>query len=986
MIPTRLLLKNFLSYSDDVPPLDFTSFHVACISGANGHGKSALLDAITWALWGEARKAGNDRKPDDGLLRIGTTEMSVTFDFQLEEDQYRVTRSYRKTPRSGTTSLELQVYNPDSDSFRALSEEGSLRKTQESLNTLLRMGYDTFINSAFILQGRADEFTRRNARDRKTILGEILGLSRYDDLAALARTHVQTADLEIARTRERLVEIEAALAQIKALEEKLSDTSSHLVKVEKELDEADSKLTDLRKEESRIALLRQEATTLSEQLARLNTEIEHTASQLAASQEETNACRMILNSRNEITASYEKYQTLQTEERNLRATQERYHELERKQADLDREITKQHHEVERRRDQWDRQITELKNEIDQAQRDKREIFLKNQVDLERKLETSRSQVEHELKQEQDQAERLGKITSESPALNQQLEIARKKVDQIQELERDRDKIREAGNEANLRIETLKQQLSTLAKDQQKIQQQRASLSETNDPNCPLCGNDLDAHHRAEVLSDLDRQLASILQQTAQLEEDAEAAETLRTTHRSAYQAIKNQLANLEEAALSLAKVETGLRAAEEAATELELIRQRIRTCEEALKDHGNSDPAIAVDQAGKELDSLKHDADAHTALVTQLKEISVYEQTSSSLKTLEAHRRRLQDRLFEAKEKLDTAKLWLAEKRYAKVELDHLEKVQKEAKELEYDPRRHREISEELAALSETPGKWERLLAAERQLSGAESRLEAAGSRMTDLESQKIETARRADELGKYIGASADLEARIQNQQLQITKLREQREQQLRTQASLQSRLADCRKREAEHPSEKARLKAAEQTARIHRELIIAFGKDGIQALIVEQAIPEIEEEANRILSRLTDNRTQISLESLRDLKKGGTRETLDIRISDELGERSYELYSGGEAFRVDFATRIALSRLLARRAGTRLRTLVIDEGFGTQDNEGLNSLIEAIQSISDDFEKILVITHVESLKQAFPVRIEVTKYPDSGSRYEVYS
>jgi len=66
------------------------------------------------------------------------------------------------------------------------------------------------------------------------------------------------------------------------------------------------------------------------------------------------------------------------------------------------------------------------------------------------------------------------------------------------------------------------------------------------------------------------------------------------------------------------------------------------------------------------------------------------------------------------------------------------------------------------------------------------------------------------------------------------------------------------------------------------------------------------------------------------------------------------------------------------------LRTLVIDEGFGTQDQEGLDHLVEAIQAISEDFEKILIITHVESLKQAFPVRIEVTKYPDQGSRFEV--
>jgi len=115
-------------------------------------------------------------------------------------------------------------------------------------------------------------------------------------------------------------------------------------------------------------------------------------------------------------------------------------------------------------------------------------------------------------------------------------------------------------------------------------------------------------------------------------------------------------------------------------------------------------------------------------------------------------------------------------------------------------------------------------------------------------------------------------------------------------------------------------------------------------------------------------------METQRETKKGGMVETLDIKISDELGTRSYEMYSGGEAFRINFALRIALSKLLARRAGAPLPTLFIDEGFGTQDSSGLGKLVEAIHSIQDDFKKIIVITHLEELKDAFPVRIEVTK------------
>jgi exonuclease SbcC len=154
--------------------------------------------------------------------------------------------------------------------------------------------------------------------------------------------------------------------------------------------------------------------------------------------------------------------------------------------------------------------------------------------------------------------------------------------------------------------------------------------------------------------------------------------------------------------------------------------------------------------------------------------------------------------------------------------------------------------------------------------------------------------------------------------------------------------------------------------------------------MLIENALPELEEEANSLLSRMTDNRMSVRIESQRALKsKEGEAETLDINIGDELGTRRYEMYSGGEAFRIDFALRIALSKLLARRAGAPLPTLIIDEGFGSQDANGRERLVEAINSIQDDFEKILVITHIDEMKESFPVRIEVTKRA-GGSTVEV--
>jgi len=181
------------------------------------------------------------------------------------------------------------------------------------------------------------------------------------------------------------------------------------------------------------------------------------------------------------------------------------------------------------------------------------------------------------------------------------------------------------------------------------------------------------------------------------------------------------------------------------------------------------------------------------------------------------------------------------------------------------------------------------------------------------------------------------------------------------------------------------REEMSQQVAR-HKTLERAFGKDGVPALLIEQALPQIEAKANDLLDRLSNGTMSIRFATqaeYKDKKRDDLKETLDILISDGAGLRDYEMYSGGEAFRVNFAIRLALSEVLAGRKGARLQTLIIDEGFGSQDAQGRQRLIEAINLVKPDFAKILVITHLDELKDAFPTRIEVEK-TERGSTVRV--
>ncbi len=187
--------------------------------------------------------------------------------------------------------------------------------------------------------------------------------------------------------------------------------------------------------------------------------------------------------------------------------------------------------------------------------------------------------------------------------------------------------------------------------------------------------------------------------------------------------------------------------------------------------------------------------------------------------------------------------------------------------------------------------------------------------------------------------------------------------------------------------NERDRLRDLADEAAGHAESARAWARtqealDLAAVLLMERAIPVIEAEANAVLARISTRGMRVRLDTQRQLKsRDGVRETLDIVIRDEVGERPYEDFSGGEQFRADMALRLGLARLLADREGVTVEMLVIDEGsFGALDPEGVASLKDVLQGLQGLYRLVLVVSHVPEVADCFEHRIEIEQGPD-GSR-----
>lgn len=1021
MIPIKLTLSGFLSYRDLVE-VDFTLFDLACISGQNGAGKSSLLDAITWVLFGQARKK------DDTLIHTACDRAEVTFVFEYEQNIYRIQRSM---PRGKTNDLQLQI--KDQNVFRPFSEP-TLRGTQTRIQSILRMDYETFINASFFLQGKADQFTQQRPTERKKILASILGLDiweTYREQVVHSRRDLETnsavLDSQINELNRELAEEAIRTTRLRELESSLAEAEemrktreAYLASVKQVTETIRHQQNTVDNLASQLTRLRANLNAIQNRKTQRNAEKEQYTSIIQRAAEVEHAHTNWVASRTEL----EHWENLGSQFRAQDATRQEplsrlsiiHDRLQQEQNALvqkEAETTLREESIITKKAQH-RQLQSALSNIDLRLKS-REGLRKTQSQItlfrekanqciipQSEINTEKARLQNEIKLLQSQNEAVENQRSGLITLNEDLQQAK---NQLAQTEAQLNKRKEYEQQAqtkrdeNSRLQNENDMLKVLMKT---LRDRITRLENTEGATCPLCGQPLGEQDRLKLIAEL---TAEGLQKKEEYQ-----------NNQNALQRLQHELAEISKEIENFARTENDHRYH---LTNISKLEERIRTNQGNITEWENTGAATLLQLQEKlknedycltaretlasmnlELEAIAHQlglqAATQPAMLYAVQSLSAEtEQELSNLKDLDDTRIQTNIQVSTLNEQIN--RMIQEQHDWQNTGLPRLNELNDILSNQAFGMEERQKLAEIdaiITAIGYDPGAHELCRQAELAGRSAESDLRAIQSAIAALSPLERELEDIQNQIGAYEADLNDLQsnhesesARLQELKTSVHDIRQAETMLLDAQEKeniLNREVGAAQQKVKVLPELRKRKNALEENRTSlsrqiinHKTLERAFGKDGVPALLIEQALPQIEEKANELLDRLSAGTMNIRFATqaeYKDKKREDMKETLDILISDGAGTRDYEMFSGGEAFRVNFAIRLALSEILAQRTGARLQTLVIDEGFGSQDVQGRQRLIEAINQVKSDFAKILIITHLEELKEAFPNRLEVEK------------
>jgi DNA repair exonuclease SbcCD ATPase subunit len=1009
MIPVRVQVRNFLTYgeADGGGPIefDFEGSRLWSISGNNGSGKSAVFDAITYALFGRHRGGATG---DGRLIRKGARQCEATFEFRSDGHLYRVRRTVaRRTGKQQQEAKERQAarFDPASGEWVPVPGTDSDAALGRWVQERLGLGYDTFVTSVLLRQGESDRFITARDAERFDILRQLLGLQAYQQLEERARTRAREARAAAEALERQLAaapafnpaDLEAAEAALLAAEAGLRDSQRAYTQAQAllsdarafadlavQIEECQRRLAEVERllaDAERIHACYEEwqaieaaVPALEEALRELG---EATAAEARAEKARQAALAVDLGTLEE--EAQQVAAAAVGAERAACAADESLNACRRRLAELQPAL---------------REIAELAQARGQAERLRADI-----AGLSGELES--------MPAIREQHERLSAIARGLPAL-EALVAARRGLEEAegaaaeagspegwrQEAERLACEVSAAERRSRQAARRLRAADQQIARAEAALEHARGQLlarqQARGEAVCSRCGQPIDPEHIARELRDAEKVVAEASRrlgeaqaghEQAQGEENAarQALAASQAAEQEARDGLRQAEQRAEQAAQARSRLDEAVTAASDLPDELRRVAAGAPLPEAERALAGARGQAAALPQATADLSrllGLKGQAEA-LGKALQDQETRVAELAARYPPQVEQQLQAKAERLRSEEPRLEAAaeearRAWKEARDSAEAARRRLEGGRLRRQQLESDAGRLEQFasggrSQAAVRLQAVPEGWRRralaldgsllpeLLGRRDELAGIDEQHQAL--ERADEERREQEARRR--ELDRSVG-------RIPHEhRLPVGE----------AERALEERAADMQASQSERDETFRRLQGLEHARELRQRLEAdlretqrlrvrfgrlaeLLGRGGLQARLVDDALAGITLLANETLARVSGGQLRLQLSRQADAR--GNEEIAirarDLASADEPLDTQF--LSGSQRFRTSVAIAAAIGQYVAGSQGSAIRSLIIDEGFGSLDVQGRQEMIEELRNLSQLMDRIIVVSH----------------------------
>lgn len=1034
MIPLRITLEGFMSYREK-QTLDFDGHALWVLAGANGAGKSAIFDAITFTLYGQYR--GGEQHFARLINNQGVRALDVTFEFQVADRTYMVRRT---CPRKGSGTWEASERLDGR--WERIEGADSVSKSEDWVRRTIGLSYEAFVSSVMLLQGQSERLLKAKPVLRYDILSELIEMAPYQALekraeqernlhesaakhldaelqslpgvseetlqeAAHAASVSKAASENADKARERWVRIHSGAlnhARLSQEKRKRSDELNHdLALLSRageiraghvrfmQLDAVLGPLQHIDRLRQQTAKDAQELATLEKAVAASVQQNEKLGAELAKKTAMAEGLQAQLSSgKAGLAKVQEQLTTLAPIIERLALIEER----EKKLGELNTELA--------------RFPADLSQQCEEARR-KAELLDKARDALEPLTSLARARGE------------LLDAESDGEKAQQQMDAACRVAEQIAEEET---KLRERHEQAQAHQRELVEALGGYRTSCKELDARLKGLAEVAAKReCSLCGQPIDEQHaekeRARLLGQRDalrEQITAIKKQ----QDDVAVSVVLLAGELNELQKRKSQTENAQgEAQAILKRLPKRI---EKAKKQLDADLKRLpadhqqRVCPEAggparwreTSYPGEEDLLALKEQVdgrsaqGRLLSAL--DAQ-HMQWIRMQGQIKENQETLNSLLNKESNEVRVQARAEQAALQKEYGRKLNECQRIEQQHGEAAEAVRMQQEALRAGTRRQEEQERGLLEkrtrigerkeqqrqwIEQLPVSWQekgdRMAAAElaqvqsehaglRGFVQEQENLVVAEKRQSTVQAQLDELKRQIDAIPpEERAAVADVAAALDGAERER---READEQWRKAQGSL----AELERNRAARIRLEQRHQEAAKKHHLYKRLAKLLGREELQRSLMRAAEREIVRLANGILNDLSRGRMQLRLrneEAAPPSGKGAEKQkALDLEFlnADTGGQwMDTELASGSQCFRIAISLALAIGSYFGRDA-RRVESVIIDEGFGCLDKANREDTIEVLKALQGTMKRIILVSHQDEFshefKNGYEVRLE---------------